>query len=66
MATGIYGIVRPSDVNIDDIDMYYSFAPDRQTPPNPNIKLNAVELLSYSYLPTDDPNAIPTADPNLA
>ncbi len=65
MASGIYGIVRPSDVNIDDIDMYYSFAPDRQTPPNPNIKLNAVELLSYSYLPTDDPNAISIADPNL-
>ncbi|MFA5207120.1 MAG: hypothetical protein WC428_00320 [Candidatus Paceibacterota bacterium] len=65
MATGIYGIVRPSDVNIDDIDMYYSFAPDRQTSPNPNIKLNAIELLSYSYLPTDDPNAISIADPNL-
>jgi hypothetical protein len=32
MAIGTIGITRPSDVNISDIDMYYDYTPNRQTP----------------------------------
>jgi hypothetical protein len=58
MAIGTYGIVRPSDVNIEDIDMYYNYIPNRQANSPDLIKLNANELLTYNYLPSDDPNAV--------
>lgn len=66
MATGIYGITRPSDVSIEDIDMYYNYSPNRQTNNTDFIKLNPVEILTYAYLPATDPNAIPVATPSLA
>jgi hypothetical protein len=65
MATGIYGITRPSDVSIEDIDMYYNYSPNRQTNNTDYIKLNPVELLSYAHLPATDPNAIPVTTPSL-
>ena len=65
MATGNYGINRASDVNIEDIDMYYNYAPDRQTNNTDIIPLVATELLSYLYLPSTDPNYIPVIDPSL-
>jgi hypothetical protein len=58
MAIGTYGIVRPSDVSIEDIDMYYNYIPNRQASSSDLIKLNANELLTYNYLPSDDPNAV--------
>ena len=65
MATGVFGINRASDVNIEDIDMYYNYAPDRQTNNTDIIPLVATELLSYLYLPSTDPNYIPVIDPSL-
>ena len=65
MATGVFGINRASDVNIEDIDMYYNYAPDRQTINTDIIPLTATELLSYLYLPSTDPNYIPVIDPSL-
>jgi hypothetical protein len=58
MAIGTYGITRPSDVNIEDINMYYNYSPDRQTSNDVIYGLNPTELLSYTYLPDDDPNVI--------
>ena len=66
MATGIFGVNRASDVNIEDIDMYYNYTPNRQTNNTDIIKLNSIELLSYVYLPATDPNAIPVSTPSLA
>ena len=54
MATGIYGITRPADVSIDDIDVYYNYTPNRETVNNIIIKLNSSEILSYNYLPDDE------------
>ena len=65
MAIGNYGVNRASDVNIEDIDMYYNYAPDRQTINTDIIPLTATELLSYLYLPSTDPNYIPVIDPSL-
>ena len=65
MAIGNYGVNRASDVNIEDIDMYYNYAPDRQTINTDIIPLTATELLSYLYLPSSDPNYIPVTDLSL-
>jgi len=54
MAVGIYGTTRPADVSIDDIDVYYNYTPNRETVNNDIIKLDATEILSYNYLPTDE------------
>lgn len=58
MAIGTYGIVRPSDVSIEDISMYYNFIPNRETLSNLIFPLNPAEVLTYNYLPDVDPNAV--------
>ncbi len=58
MAIGTYGITRPADVSIGDIDMYYNYMPDRQTNDNTIFKLDAGELLEYCSLPDDDENYV--------
>jgi hypothetical protein len=65
MGVGLYGVTRSADVNIEDIDMYYNYAPDRQTNNTNIIPLVATELLSYLYLPSTDPNFIPVVNPSL-
>jgi len=54
MAVGTYGTIRPSDVSIDDIDIYYSYSPSREISNNTIYKLTASEILTYNYLPTDE------------
>lgn len=54
MAISTYGIVRPSDVLIDDISMYYNYMPDRETPNNIILPLTPSEILTYNYLPTTE------------
>ena len=63
MAVGIYGITRPSDVSIDDIDVYYNYTPNRETVNNIIIKLNSSEILSYNYLP-DEEQILPIGENN--
>ena len=45
------GVIRPSDVNINDISMYYNYTPNRETLNNVIYTLNSNEILSYNYLP---------------
>lgn len=60
MSVGNYGITRPSDVSINDIDMYYNYVSSRYVNSSEIFKLNPAELLDYCYLPTDDENAVGT------
>jgi hypothetical protein len=53
MAIGTYGISRAADVDINDIEMYYNFTPNRQTFNEDIFQLNPSDLLSYTYLPDD-------------
>jgi hypothetical protein len=46
MAIGVVGNIRPSDVNVEDIDVYYSYTTDRTVVPNNIIKLPAQDLIS--------------------
>jgi len=54
MSIGTYGNIRPADVSIEDISMYYSYAPNRETNSTTIYSLNPTELLSYNYLPDDE------------
>lgn len=54
MSIGTYGTIRPADVDIDDIDIYYNYMPNRYTANNDIFKLNSTDLLEYCYLPDDD------------
>ena len=53
MAIGTFGITRPADVGISDIDIYYNYTPNRETLNDTMFKLDADEVLTYSYLPDD-------------
>jgi hypothetical protein len=53
MATGTYGIVRPADINIDDVEIFYHYTPSRDRIGNNGlIKLNPSDVLSK----IDNPN----------
>lgn len=54
MAIGTYGIIRPADVNINDIDIYYNYSPNRETSNDAIYKLDATQLLTYCYLPENE------------
>lgn len=54
MAIGVFGNIRPSDVNIADLDVYYSFVPDRNTISNTFFRLTATDVLSEVKIPQAD------------
>jgi hypothetical protein len=54
MAVGNYGITKPSDVDINDISVYYNYTPNRETITPSIYSLNANEILTYNYLPTNE------------
>jgi len=54
MSVCTIGTIRPSDVSIDDIDIFYNYTPNRQIINNTIYKLNTNEVLSYCYLPDDE------------
>jgi hypothetical protein len=55
MATGNYGTIRPADVSIDDVEIFYSYTPNRET-------INSVELFPLDpaqvLIPATDPNNV--------
>jgi len=53
MATGTYGIIRPSDVSPDDVEIFYNYTPSRESFTNTLVKIpNASEVL----IPVNNPN----------
>jgi hypothetical protein len=59
MSIGVLGTIKPSDVNINDIDIYYNYTPNRETNNNDILKIDDPNsLLSYCYLPETDGNFI--------
>ena len=54
MSVGTIGTIRPSDVSVQDIDIFYNYIPNRETSNNDIYRLDAEELLSYTYLPDDE------------
>jgi hypothetical protein len=54
MAIGTFGVVRPADVSIDDISIYYNFTPNRETLNTTVLPLTPSEVLSYNTLPINE------------
>ena len=55
MATGNYGTVRPADVGISDVDIFYTFTPNRDASPTiPVQRLEATNVLT----PLEHPDAL--------
>jgi hypothetical protein len=53
MATGNYGTIRPADVSVDDVEIWYSFTPSRELISDVELKsLDPAEVL----IPANDPN----------
>jgi hypothetical protein len=54
MATGNYGTVRPADVGINDVDIFYTYTPSRESSPTiPVQRLEAANVLSPLQHPDD-------------
>jgi len=54
MATGIYGGIRPSDININDLDVFYTFTSTRELQATQVFRLNPTDILTELSLPEDD------------
>ena len=60
MATGNYGTVRPADVGVSDVDIFYTYTPNRETPPTiPVQRLEATNVLSPLLHPDDVDGNLP-------
>lgn len=64
MAIGVFGNVRPADINPEDLDMFYTYTPNRETLPNGFTALTATEILAEYKIPSTDPNFV-TGEENL-
>lgn len=55
MATGNYGTIRPADVSVEDVEIFYSYTPNRES-------ITSVELFpldpSQVLIPASDPNNV--------
>ena len=55
MATGNYGTIRPADVSVDDVEIFYSFSPSRENVSDVELlPLDPAEVLQ----PANDPNNV--------
>jgi len=55
MATGNYGTIRPADVSVDDVEIFYSFRPSRENVSDVELlPLDPAEVLQ----PANDPNNV--------
>ena len=52
MALGVTGIIRPSTVDINDIEVLYSFTADRISQPSDFLGLDAAQILSKRFVST--------------
>lgn len=54
MSIGTFGNIRSADININDIDMFYTYSPNRESEVLESFKLNPNEILNEIQEPTDD------------
>lgn len=54
MSIGTYGNVRPSDVSVNDVEMFYNYTPNRETETTDMFRLTTNDVLSDIKLPNDE------------
>lgn len=62
MAVGNFGNIRPADVAIGDIEVFYSFSTNRSTVNNDFVRLNPNDVLEQMTLPSGDELAVTGQD----
>jgi len=55
MATGNYGTIRPADVSVEDVEMWYSYTPSREL--ITTVELNSLDPAEV-LIPASDPNNV--------
>jgi hypothetical protein len=58
MALGVTGIIKPSTVDINDIEVLYSFTPDRISQPSDFLGLDAAQILSKRFVSSVSPQQV--------
>jgi hypothetical protein len=58
MAIGTFGNVRAADISPEDLEIFYTYTPNRETLPNGFTALTATEILSEYKIPSTDPNFV--------
>jgi len=58
MAIGTFGNVRPADINPADLEIFYTYAVNRESAPVGFTALTATEILSEFKIPSSDPNFV--------
>lgn len=54
MSTGTYSNVRSSDIDVSDLDMFYTFSPSREQNSNQVNRLDPTTLMSPLLMPSDE------------
>lgn len=62
MSIGSFGNIRPADVSINDIEVFYSYSPSRSNSSNDFKRVNPNDLLEEITLPIDDDLAVAGQD----
>lgn len=65
MSVAAYGITRPSDVDLEDIDVFYNYIPNREVQNNEFIRLETSEILSPINLVDDGDELFISGGENL-
>lgn len=58
MAIGTFGNIRPADVTPADLDIFYTYIPNRETIPTGFSALTSTDVLTEFKLPSSDPNFV--------
>jgi hypothetical protein len=58
MATGYFGNIRPTDISIEDIEIFYTYSPDRATQSLDVFRLEPSDVLTELNEPSDEGSSI--------
>jgi hypothetical protein len=58
MAIGVFGNIRPSDIAPSDLEIFYTYTPNRETAPNGFTALTSTDVLTEFKLPSSDANFV--------
>lgn len=58
MAIGVFGNIRPADIKPSDLEVFYTFTPNRETAPGAFTALTSTDILTEFKLPSSDANFV--------
>jgi hypothetical protein len=58
MATGVFGNIRPADVDVEDMEIFYTYSPNREQQGLESFRLDPTEIITQINIPVDEGNEI--------